>query len=294
MKLLSNVFIISVLIVGLITSSPLSFAQISNDTQSDTNNTNLGQQVSDFVHESRELFKQQKEETKEVIVQCREDMRNAEPLERELVREQCKANLEKIRESYKLFRETYREAFKEFRENMKVFIQESKGLPIDSSQRDAAIANIESLSDSPEKREMLRELQQKMDEEIRKEKQKLREEQKREREAEREARENSDDESQDDERELEIEVEIKYGTAHVKVEFGEVESEFEYTPLADLIDETAVFEEAVAKILNQDLGVSEEKIRDNLEIETEDDYEKDKDDSEEESEDNDSEESEVQ
>ena len=73
-------------------------------------------------------------------------MRNTEPSERQSVREQCRTNLEEIRESYKTLRETYREAFKEFRENMKVFIQESKGLPINSAERDEAIANIESLN----------------------------------------------------------------------------------------------------------------------------------------------------
>ena len=147
----------------------------------------LGQEISNFVHESRNLFKQQKEETKTVIAQCREDMKNAEPSERKSVREECKSNLKEIRKSYKSLRETYHETFKEFRENMKVFIQESKGLPIDDSTRNAAIASIELLSDSAEKKELLRELQHKMNEEIREEKHKLREELKKERKIAREA-----------------------------------------------------------------------------------------------------------
>lgn len=181
MKLLTNASVISVFILGII-AAPLSFAQTNDGTESDNDNTNLAQQVSEFVHESRELFKQQKEETKEVISQCREDLRNAEPSERESAREKCRSNLEEIRESYKLVRETFREAFKEFGENMKVFIQESKGLPIDSNEKNAAIAEIDSLSDNSEKKELLKELQQKMDEETGEEKQKLREQEKEDRE----------------------------------------------------------------------------------------------------------------
>ncbi len=170
-------FVITVLAFGLV-STPFSFAQLNN-------NTNLGREVSNFVHETRELFEQQGAETKTVIAQCREDMANAEPSERESVRDTCKSNLEDIRESYKLLREIYREAFLLFKENMKVFIAESRGLPIDSSQRDVAIANIKALDKGPEKQE-LRELKQKMNEQIREDAQKQREQEKKEREIARE------------------------------------------------------------------------------------------------------------
>jgi len=137
----------------------------------------LGQEVSNFVHESRDLFKQQKEETKDVIAQCRADMQNAEPSDRKSVREDCKSNLKDIRESYKSLRETYRETYKAFGENMKVFVQESKGLPIDDSTRDAAIANIESSSDSDE----YTELQQNIEEEVTVDKHELRKQMKKDR-----------------------------------------------------------------------------------------------------------------
>jgi len=144
---------------------------------------NLGLQVSNFVHESRILFEEQEKETKDVIAQCRVDMQNAELSERKSVREDCKSNLKDIRESYKSLRETYRETYKAFREDMKVFVQESKGLSIDDSTRDAAIANIESLSDSAENTE----LQQNIDEEVTVDKHKLREQMKKDREMVREA-----------------------------------------------------------------------------------------------------------
>lgn len=300
MKILFNVFVISVLILGLI-SSPFSFAQTSEgseniaieleesisitsndndieDTETNSDNSNLGQEVSNFVHEARKLFEQQKTETKEIIAQCREDMRNAEPSERKSVREECKSNLEEIRESYKTLRETYRETFKEFRENMMVFIQESKGLPIDSTERDAAIANIEFLSDSSEKRELLRELQQKMNEQIREDSQKLREQEKREREiireelkAEREALqderealrgagiESSDDEFKD-EQELEIEVEVEQGIAQIIVESNGEEFEFQM----DWIDEQSVVAEIASRT-----GLTASQIEEVIEFEIE-------------------------
>jgi len=137
----------------------------------------LGPQVSNFVHASRILFDEQEIETKDVIAQCRADMQNAEPSERKSVREDCKSNLKDIRESYKSLRETYSETYKAFGEDMKVFVQESKGLPIDDSTRDAAIANIESLSDSAENTE----LQQNIDEEVTVDKHELRKQMKKDR-----------------------------------------------------------------------------------------------------------------
>jgi len=137
----------------------------------------LSQPVSNFVHESRILFEEQEKETKDVIAQCRVNMQNAEPSERKSVREDCKFNLKDIRESYKSLRETYSETYKAFGEDMKVFVQESKGLPIDDSTRDAAIANIESSSDSDENTE----LQQNIEEEITVDKNELRKQMKKDR-----------------------------------------------------------------------------------------------------------------
>ena len=142
----------------------------------------LGPQVSNFVHESRILFDEQEKETKDVIAQCRADMQDAEPSDRKSVKKDCKSNLKDIRESYKSLRETYRETYKAFGEDMKVFVQESKGLPIDDSTRDAAIANIESSSDSDENTE----LQQNIEEEVTVDKHELRKQMKKDREMARE------------------------------------------------------------------------------------------------------------
>ena len=164
MRIQSNVFIISVMILALITS-PISFSgfvfaqeepeepdlgesvgisdtleievnteeEEVEDTISPDTVSNLGQEVSNFVHESRDLFEQQGIEMKAVIQDCRDAMSDALPSERQDVRQDCRDNLDAIRDSYKELRKTYKDTFKEFRENMKVFIQESKELPIDDS-----------------------------------------------------------------------------------------------------------------------------------------------------------------
>ncbi len=169
-------FVISVLVFGLI-STPFSFAQSNQGEFS-----NLGQEVSDFVHESRQSFEEQKVETKGVIAQCREDLEAAEPSEREAVREDCRTELEKIKESYKSIRETYRDTFLVFKESMKVLIAVAKGVSIDEDEINEAILEIESLADVAEKRELLKELRKQILEEIREEAHQLREIAKKERE----------------------------------------------------------------------------------------------------------------
>ena len=322
-----NVFVISILVLGLL-SSPLSHAQTGNDdaenitieleesisitsenpatedTETKNTITNLGQAVSKFVHESRELFEQQKMETKEVIAQCREDMRNTEPSERNSVKEKCKSDLKEIREAYKALRETYRETFKEFRENMKIFIQEYKGLPITPAQRNEAISNIESISDNSDKKEKLRELKQKIADQIREDKQKLREDKKLERETIRESQKedrkalkaeqkllkeqekeerkaqkdaiqaqdktlDDDLESSEDkiENELEIEVEVENGVAKVKVESNGEEFEF----VMEWIDEQNTISEIASKT-----GLIISQIEEVIEFEIESDDSDDK------------------
>ena len=168
-------FIITALVFGLVTS-PLSYGQSNQEDF-----TNLGQEVSDFVHESRKSFEEQKSETKEVIAKCREDLAAANPSEREAIRDQCKSDLNDIGESYRSLRETYRETFLTFKENIKVLIAEAKGLPVGSGEIKAAISNIQSVSDD-DKQDLLKELRKKIKEEIKEESHNLRDLEKKERE----------------------------------------------------------------------------------------------------------------
>jgi len=148
--------------------------------------SNLGQEVSNFVHESRDYFKEQKVETKKVIAQCRVDTNNAVPSDRQSVREQCKSDLKEIRDSYKDLRQTYHDMFKAFRDDLKILIKEYKGLEINEGEKAAALANIDSLSQNEDKEEYIKELQQKMKKETKAETKQLREQMKKDREIARE------------------------------------------------------------------------------------------------------------
>ena len=150
--------------------------------------TNLGQEVSDFVREARAQFSEQKEETKSVIKECRENMKNADPLDRKEVRKQCKDNLKDIRDSYKDLRRVYQETFKEFRDNIKVLIREAKGLPVDETEKNTALTEIESISSDIDTQEKISELRKSMKEETKEERKQLREQHKEEREQLREER----------------------------------------------------------------------------------------------------------
>jgi len=156
-------------------------ATISPDTVLD-----LGQEVSNFVHQSTDLFKQQGMETKTVIQNCRGDMKDALPSERQDVRQVCRENLDAIKDWYKDLRQTYKETFKVFRENMKILIKDSKGLEVDEGKKAAALANIVSLSENEDKREKIKELQQQMREQAKEERKQLHEQMKKERETARE------------------------------------------------------------------------------------------------------------
>jgi len=143
---------------------------------------NLGEAVSEFVHESRDLFKQQREETRAQIKECRESVRNAESSEREELRKQCRADLNEIRDSYKELRHVYHETFKEFRDSMKILIKENRGIALGENERAAAIEDIENIAEMSDKREKIRELHEKMREEIAEDRKQLREQHKLERE----------------------------------------------------------------------------------------------------------------
>jgi len=162
--------------------------------QTDVEIENLGETVSEFVHESRNLFKQQREETRAQIKECRESVRNAESSEREELRKQCRSDLKEIRDSYKELRHVYHETFKEFRDSMKILIKENRGIAIGENERASAIEDIENRAKMSDKREKIRELHEQMREEIAEDRKQLREQHNQEREEMREKMKMSRDE----------------------------------------------------------------------------------------------------
>lgn len=103
---------------------------------------NFGVEVSNFVHDAMNQFREQRQETLLQIKQCREDMMNAEPSERSQVRQDCRLSLDEIRESYKETRVLFHETFKEFREGVKVLRADAQGQSVSDEQLQATIDDI--------------------------------------------------------------------------------------------------------------------------------------------------------
>ena len=99
-----------------------------NQTSTQTSISNLGQLVSDFVHQRNAILKQQRNETLQVIKECNENLKNASPENRMQIKDDCKAALKTIKEKYKDARKQFKEQFKTFRETAKSLIKEAKKL----------------------------------------------------------------------------------------------------------------------------------------------------------------------
>lgn len=141
---LSLVFLASIL------SVPLSYsnAEMENQTNSTTsvNSTasvqdNIGQQVSDFVHQATDQFKQQKNETLNAIKDCREKIMNATSDMRSQVADECHKNIQSITAKYKDERQQFQQLFKRFREDIKILRQETNDTS-SNNHRDMAIKHI--------------------------------------------------------------------------------------------------------------------------------------------------------
>lgn len=81
-----------------------------------SNGTNVGQQISAFVHKMHDIFKQQETQEKQVIKDCREKAREASsPTERKNIMNECKAKLKEIKEQFRDQHKQFQADFKQFR-----------------------------------------------------------------------------------------------------------------------------------------------------------------------------------
>ncbi|MBI5377420.1 MAG: fibronectin type III domain-containing protein [Thaumarchaeota archaeon] len=92
---------------------------------------NLGQQISDFVQQRNELFKQQREETIKVIHECNDKIKNASPENRAMIKAECKDRLKALNEKYKDTRKQFKGELKGLIETIKSQIKDAKDLKID-------------------------------------------------------------------------------------------------------------------------------------------------------------------
>src|SRR3990172_130936 len=109
-----TLFLMSILLAGVVTptingfqilgsvptNTYIDFGFETEDTAGDeTEDTanNLGQEVSEFVHKSRDQFSAQKEETKAIINSCREAFKNAAPEELQDIKKQYREDLNQLK-----------------------------------------------------------------------------------------------------------------------------------------------------------------------------------------------------
>ncbi|HET6458438.1 MAG TPA: hypothetical protein VFG24_06135 [Nitrosopumilaceae archaeon] len=98
---------------------------------------NIGQQVSDFVHDATDQFKQQKNETRNIIKECREKIKDATNDTKSQVVDECHKKLQSIKEKYKDERQQFQELFKKFRQNIITLRHETNGTSSDHDKDDA-------------------------------------------------------------------------------------------------------------------------------------------------------------
>jgi len=92
--------------------------------------SNLGQLVSDFIHQRNMLLKQQRDDTLKIIKECHENLKNSSPANRTQIQVDCRLTLKAVKETYKDTRKLLQEQFKDFRETAKSLIKEAKVLKV--------------------------------------------------------------------------------------------------------------------------------------------------------------------
>ena len=84
-----------------------------------SNATNPGQQISSFIHQIREAFKQQETQAKQIIKDCREKAKEASsPADKKNIMNECKAQLKQINQQFRGEHKQLQLDFKQFRETV--------------------------------------------------------------------------------------------------------------------------------------------------------------------------------
>jgi hypothetical protein len=104
-----------------------------------SNGTNPGQQISNFIHQIRDAFKQQEDLAKQTIKDCREKAKGASPADRKTIMNECKAQLKQINQEFKGEHKQLQLDFKQFREMVIGNNQENHEKP--EKQNDTKIQN---------------------------------------------------------------------------------------------------------------------------------------------------------
>ena len=129
---------------------PIGYSHAENGNQTDTNQTstnqtgkvNIGQEISDFVHNSNQLFKNQKAETLAAVKEYHEKLQNATSDTRDQIKQEFKSKMQSIREKYQDARKQFQEIFKQFREDVIVLRDEAQGKPVSIDDENKAVKHM--------------------------------------------------------------------------------------------------------------------------------------------------------
>lgn len=117
----------------------------TSTNQTSTNQTgkiNIGQEISDFVHSSNQLFKNQKAETMAAVKEYHEKLQNATSDTIGQIKADFKAKMQSIREKYQSERKQFQDIFKKFRDEVKLLRDEAQGKQVSKQDEDNAVKSI--------------------------------------------------------------------------------------------------------------------------------------------------------
>ncbi len=100
----------------------------SQGTGTLSSDTNLGQLVSDFVHQRNMLKKEMRNQTVTIIHDCRTQVKSASPGDKKQIQEECKLKLQQIRQNFKNLQNQLKQQFEQlkaqFQSNIKQLHQD--------------------------------------------------------------------------------------------------------------------------------------------------------------------------
>jgi hypothetical protein len=129
-------FLTSTLVLTLGFSGVHATDQSAVTNQTNSTITNIGQQISDFVHKANILFQQERAENIEAIKECHMKMQNATSDNRTQITDECHTIIKTIKEKYKDERKQFQDTFKQFRDMIIMLRHDVKGLHVSDQDKE--------------------------------------------------------------------------------------------------------------------------------------------------------------
>src|SRR6185312_11487383 len=114
----------------------------AHSTASQTNDTQDGVKVSDFIHQAVTDFKQQGDDTRKVIFDCRDRLSTEASGDISSIKNDCSIQLNAIKAKYQEERIQYHDLIKQYRQSVMVFLSDARGLSVGKTTFDNAISQL--------------------------------------------------------------------------------------------------------------------------------------------------------